>query len=56
MHCYRRISFKAYTNFAGYDVVVVNPALGKTARIQLKSLGDGQRSVIFNQKPSDPGK
>lgn len=32
IHC-----FKAYTNFAGYDLVAVNPASGKTARIQVKS-------------------
>ena len=32
IHC-----FKAYTNFAGYDLVAVNPATGKTARIQVKS-------------------
>jgi hypothetical protein len=32
IHC-----FKAYTNFAGYDLVAVNPETGKTARIQVKS-------------------
>jgi hypothetical protein len=29
--------FKAYTNFAGYDIVAVNPESNKTARIQVKS-------------------
>lgn len=29
--------FKAYTNFAGYDLVAVYPETGKNARIQVKS-------------------
>lgn len=29
--------FKAYTNFAGYDLVAVNTESDKTARIQVKS-------------------
>jgi hypothetical protein len=32
IHC-----FKAYTNFAGYDLVAVDPASDRTARIQVKS-------------------
>jgi hypothetical protein len=32
IHC-----FKAYTNFAGYDLIAVNPASQKQARIQVKS-------------------
>lgn len=32
IHC-----FKAYTNFAGYDLTAVNPLSGKSARIQVKS-------------------
>jgi hypothetical protein len=32
IHC-----FKAYTNFAGYDLVAVNPETRKSARIQVKS-------------------
>jgi|SRR6516164_1192944 hypothetical protein len=30
-------SFKAYVNFAGYDLVAVNPKSRKSARIQVKS-------------------
>jgi hypothetical protein len=30
-------SFKAYVNFAGYDLVAVNPTSRKSARIQVKS-------------------
>ena len=46
IHC-----FKAYTNFAGYDLVAANPASGKTARIQVKSRWATElRSVISNQK------
>jgi hypothetical protein len=37
IHC-----FKAYTNFAGYDLTAVNPTSGKSARIQVKNpMGDG---------------
>jgi len=31
IHC-----FKAYTNFAGYDLVALNPQTKKQARIQVK--------------------
>jgi hypothetical protein len=29
--------FKAYTNFAGYDLVALDPGTGRSARIQVKS-------------------
>lgn len=32
VHC-----FKAYTNFAGYDLVAIDPGTGRSARIQVKS-------------------
>lgn len=32
LHC-----FKAYTNFAGYDLVALDPGTGRSARIQVKS-------------------
>ncbi|RWP10639.1 MAG: hypothetical protein EOQ97_12585 [Mesorhizobium sp.] len=32
LHC-----FKAYTNFAGYDLVALDPSTGRSARIQVKS-------------------
>ena len=30
-------AFKAYTNFAGYDLVALDPGTGRSARIQVKS-------------------
>lgn len=30
-------AFKAYTNFAGYDLVALEPGSGRSARIQVKS-------------------
>lgn len=30
-------AFKAYTNFAGYDLVALEPGTGRSARIQVKS-------------------
>lgn len=42
--------FKAYTNFAGYDLVAVNADTNKTARIQVKSrwASDSTQLLIKN--------
>jgi hypothetical protein len=50
IHC-----FKAYTNFPGYDLVAVNPASQKTARIQVKSrwAADGSRKWPAGHQEKD---
>ena len=47
--------FKAYTNFAGYDLVAVEPLSGRSARIQVKSrwATDYDRSFAINNFDCD---
>jgi len=45
--------FKAYTNFAGYDLMAINPKSQKTARIQVKSRWATDYNKTFTMKNYD---